>query len=238
MRAYQTIALVVFLFLGASWSAHEGDLNENNCHDVTTVNEEGENEVMCHCHDTNRVNVELACEAGEPKHAVKSLYEIRIEEEEECTDYEGDHYSYGRYLDIIKALQQGGYYAAYENRCYDGPRDVTIEHIVARHEAHVSGLCSADYQTKVDFANDLDNIALADGDVNSEKSNSDPAEWLPDHHQCWFVSQTLRVKKKWNLSVDKKELEAINEVLSNCTFEETYLAIPEDCTLVTEDPDE
>ena len=209
-------------------SAHDGELNEYNCHDATPETDE---EQICHCHDSTRLNKPLACTEGKPDKPVISIYGLRIEPENECTDYQSTDYSYGPHLDRIWAAQQGGYYAAYEDFCYQHYRDVTIEHLVARKEAHVSGLCKADKQTRLAFANDLDNIALAVYEVNSRKSDKDVAEWLPDHHQCWFVAQVVHVKRKYDMSVDQKELDAIKEVLSNCEHEDTFLHIPSDCTL-------
>ena len=55
------------------------------------------------------------------------------------------------------------------------------EHIVARSEAHDSGLCAADSETRREFASDPLNFTLASPAVNrSQKSGKDAAEWLPD----------------------------------------------------------
>ena len=43
---------------------------------------------------------------------------------------------------IVAAL--GGVYEPYTGRWFSGPRETDIEHIVARSEAHDSGLCAAD----------------------------------------------------------------------------------------------
>ena len=40
-------------------------------------------------------------------------------------------------------------------------RNPTIEHVVAVSEAHDSGLCAADAETRRRFAGDLDNLTLA-----------------------------------------------------------------------------
>ena len=49
-----------------------------------------------------------------------------------------------------------------------------IEHIVARSEAHDSGLCATDAATRRRFASDLLNLTLASPSVNrSQKSGKD-----------------------------------------------------------------
>ena len=46
---------------------------------------------------------------------------------------------------IVSGLE-GKFYGPYTGRCFSNPTDTNIEHIVARSEAHDSGLCAADAQ--------------------------------------------------------------------------------------------
>lgn len=58
--------------------------------------------------------------------------------------------------------------------------DTDIERIVARSDAHDSGLCAADAATKTRFSSDLLNLTLASPAVNrSQKAAKDAAEWGP-----------------------------------------------------------
>ena len=67
--------------------------------------------------------------------------------------------------------------------------DRDIEHIVARSEAHDSGLCGRDGNTKRAFARDLLNLTLASPSVNRhQKVDKDLAQWLPALNQCWYVN--------------------------------------------------
>ena len=59
---------------------------------------------------------------------------------------------------IVAAL--GGVYGPYTGRWFASPRDTDIEHIVARSEAHDSGLCAADAASQRRFASDLLNLTL------------------------------------------------------------------------------
>ena len=54
---------------------------------------------------------------------------------------------------IIQRL--GGIFSPYTNEVFYSKRDTDIEHIVARSEAHDSGLCRADAATKRAFSRDL-----------------------------------------------------------------------------------
>ena len=98
---------------------------------------------------------------------------------------------------------------------YTGETD--IEHIVAKSEAHDSGLCSANAQTRRTFSNDLLNLMLAYPTVNRhQKSGKDFAEWRPALNQCWFADTIIQVKLKYRLTVDSREKAALQSVLQAC----------------------
>ena len=88
---------------------------------------------------------------------------------------------------------------------------------MARSEAHDSGLCAADDARRRQFASDLLNLTLASPSVNRhQKIAYDVAEWLPHLNQCWFVDRVVRVRQKYGLTIDQREVDAIEAVLSDC----------------------
>ena len=112
---------------------------------------------------------------------------------------------------------------AQENRCtpydrQDYPYSQSVEQrIVAASEAHDSGLCAASGAVKAAFATDLLNLTLASPAVNRhQKSAKDVAEWTPDLNACWFAARTLEVRRKYGLTIDRAEAEAVEAVLSQC----------------------
>lgn len=94
----------------------------------------------------------------------------------------------------------GRIYGPYTGRYFSSRRKTDIEHIVARSEAHDSGLCRADSVTKRDFARDLLHLTLAAPEVNrcgrNGKCHCDAAEWLPPLNRCWFARRVLDVRRK------------------------------------------
>ena len=85
-------------------------------------------------------------------------------------------------------------------------------------EAHDSGLCSASGETKARFARDVLNLTLASPRVNRyEKVAKDAAEWQPRRNACWFVNRTLEVRRKYRLSIDRREAVAIESTLAGCS---------------------
>ena len=111
----------------------------------------------------------------------------------------------------------GGIYGPYTGTWFESIRETDIEHIVARSEAHDSGLCAVDATTREQFAQDLLNLTLASPSVNRhQKSSKDAAEWLPDVNQCWFVDRIIQVRQKYGLTINQAEADAIDAVLDGC----------------------
>ena len=50
----------------------------------------------------------------------------------------------------------------------------------------------------------------------SGKCGKDAAEWMPARNMCWFAARVVAVRQKYGLSVDRREAEALEAVLSKC----------------------
>ena len=44
----------------------------------------------------------------------------------------------------------------------------------------------------------------------------DAAEWLPPRNRCWFAARVVAVKRKYALTVDRREAAALDGVLLDC----------------------
>ena len=105
-----------------------------------------------------------------------------ITDEDRCSDYDADDYSYPQSVEADIVADMGGIiYSPYTGEYFDSTDETDIEHIVARSEAHDSGLCDVDAETRDTYASDLLNLTLADPNLNrQEKVAKDVAEWLPE----------------------------------------------------------
>ena len=153
----------------------------------------------------------------QPPSSGGDLGEITIAPENRCSHYDSDDYPYPQSVEPQIVAQQGGrIYSPYTGRYFASTGETDIEHIVARSEAHDSGLCAADSGTKRAFARDLLNLTLASPSVNRhQKVAKDLAEWLPGLNQCWYVNQVVLVKRKFNLSMDQAEASTAQRVLAS-----------------------
>ena len=138
---------------------------------------------------------------------------LTVADESKCSPYDREK----DYEHPEKAVaERQGMVSRYTGRKFDSLQDSQVDHIVALSEAHDSGLCMADQATRYRFAHDLDNLTLASRKSNGEKGARDAADWLPPENHCWFARQVIAIKKKYNLTVDPDEVEALAGALADC----------------------
>ena len=146
---------------------------------------------------------------------------VVVAPESRCSPYNVDDYRYPLSVEdrIVAAL--GGVYGPYTGRWFNSSRETDIEHIVARAEAHDSGLCAADQETRQRFAADLLNLTLAAPSVNRyEKRARDANDWLPHFNRCWFAARVVAVRRKYGLTIDRREADVLERVLADCASTE------------------
>ena len=154
---------------------------------------------------------------------------LTIASEYRCSPYDADDYPYSQSVEPRIVADMGGIiYGPYTGIRFSSTRETDIEHIVARSEAHDSGLCAASDATRRRFSSDLLNLTLASPSVNRhQKSGKDAADWLPELNQCWFAARTVQVKREYGLTVDPREASALDAVLSGCaSFELVVVSAP------------
>ena len=137
--------------------------------------------------------------------------------ENRCAEYDGDDYDYSQNVEDDLVAEYGGVYSPYTGEWFNSDTETDIEHMVARSEAHDSGMCARPDAEKRSFANDLLNLTLSEPRLNRfTKSAKDAAEWLPQYNFCWFAGRVVAVKVKYGLTVDQAEAEALEGVLRSC----------------------
>lgn len=146
----------------------------------------------------------------------------RIAAENRCSPYDASDYSYPQSVEPQIVRQMGGrIYSPYTGRYFASASETDIEHIVARSEAHDSGMCAASVADRRAFAGDLLNLTLASPSVNRrQKGAKDVAEWLPAMNACWYVKRVVDVKRAYDLTMDSAESQRAREVLDSCNSTE------------------
>lgn len=109
----------------------------------------------------------------------------------------------------------------YSGEVFQDPSKLDIDHLVPLAEAHKSGAKTWPAKRKHAYANDLSHpdalIAVSAGE-NRSKSADDPAEWMPsnDDFHCEYIERWLGVKRKWGLTMDDAEREAVQSMNRRC----------------------
>ncbi|WP_285666133.1 HNH endonuclease family protein [Actinorhabdospora filicis] len=118
----------------------------------------------------------------------------------------------------------GKWLSYYDGKEWTKSTDVDIDHLVPLAEAWDSGAKSWDADRRRRYANDLGDdrtlVAVTDN-VNQEKSDQDPAEWLPPLKsvQCRYAAEWVAVKLRWGLSADDAERRKLKELAGGCPDE-------------------
>lgn len=114
----------------------------------------------------------------------------------------------------------GTWTSPYDGESWTKPSDVDIDHMVPLAEAWRSGAADWTQDKRQKLANDLkiaQLLAVTDN-VNQEKGDKDPAEWMPpssDYH-CTYVRMWVWVKHTYDLTADSQEKAALKKALAGC----------------------
>ena len=105
---------------------------------------------------------------------------LSVAPERRCSAYNPDDYAYPQTVEPAIARELGGIYSPYTGQCFSTLWETDIEHMIARSEAHDSGLCAASVAERRQFASDPLNLTLASPALNRhQKGAKDAAAWLP-----------------------------------------------------------
>ena len=118
-------------------------------------------------------------------------------------------------------IEDGLWICPYTGKTSFVPSDFDIDHMVPLKEVHQSGGHAWTSQMKQDYANDLSNpntLIAVDDSSNQSKGHRDPAEWLPPNRSYWcqYLTNWVEVKKKWDLTVDQAEVDALKKGFQVC----------------------
>ena len=115
-------------------------------------------------------------------------------------------------------VKTGRWICPYSGREYTYARDIHIDHVVSREEAHVSGAVYWTMEEKEKFANDKDNLLPVAGSANMEKGHKDPSRWIPEVEEniCPYIARWIWIKEKYRLTMDEEEAKAVSEIQEAC----------------------
>lgn len=109
----------------------------------------------------------------------------------------------------------------YTGETFTDPSDLDIDHVVALHDAHVSGGYAWDSEKKEIFANDLDDpthLRAVSLSANRSKGSRGPDEWLPGNgdFRCQYIREWKTLKERWSLLLTDNEASMVEYQLQIC----------------------
>lgn len=116
-------------------------------------------------------------------------------------------------------ITRGEWLSYYDGDVVRRAADLDVDHMVPLAEAWDSGARRWTVGTRRRFANDLGDarsLVAVTASSNRSKSDSDPAEWMPDRARCRYVREWTAVKIRWSLTVDATEKRALTAHASRC----------------------
>lgn len=124
----------------------------------------------------------------------------------------------------------GMWFSWYDEETWTDKGDLDIDHVVPLAEAWDSGAAAWTDAERRDYANDLGDgrsLAAVTDNVNQAKGDKDVAEWTPPAASavCRHTTDTVVVRTRWGLNVDRAELDAINRIMAGCPDEEITLIL-------------
>ena len=142
-----------------------------------------------------------------------------VTDENRCSPYSSKDYRYSQSVEQRIVDAQGGIFSPYTGVWFDSTKETDIEHIVARSEAHDSGLCAASVATRKAFSSDPLNLTLASPSLNRwQKRDKDATNWQPKESRCWFAETVVEVRQAYGLTIDAQERDALEKILTTECF--------------------
>jgi hypothetical protein len=112
----------------------------------------------------------------------------------------------------------GEWYDPYSGDTYIVSKDLDLYHIVPLKFAHGHGADKWSRERKALFANDIENLILAQASLNRQKGAKGPDEWLPPNHRyrCEYVTRFNNVMVKYDLAYIASEQRIVNRLVEAC----------------------
>lgn len=100
----------------------------------------------------------------------------------------------------------GTVYDPYSGTTIPATSPIEIDHIFPLSAAYDMGASEWNRETKVRFGNDPLNLVATSRELNQEKSDALPAEWLPPANRCGYSRRLADIARKYSLPLPSKDV--------------------------------
>jgi hypothetical protein len=112
-------------------------------------------------------------------------------------------------------IERGKWYSIWENKYYDDPEKIDIDHTVPLKWAYIHGAYKWDDQQRNEFANnytDEYHLVPLSKYSNRSKGSKGPDRWLPPHNRCLYIKIFIEIVDKHKLEFNLDEKNKIEEL--------------------------
>ena len=123
-------------------------------------------------------------------------------------------------------LTGGKWLSAYDGKTITNASLLDVDHMVPLAEAWRSGAWKWTAAERQAFANDLENseaLIAVTLTTNRSKGDKDPVSWMPELNKCEYINNWIKLKVKYDLTVDKNEERILRMQISSCKIENVQL---------------
>ncbi|WP_030420392.1 HNH endonuclease family protein [Streptomyces sp. NRRL F-5065] len=118
-------------------------------------------------------------------------------------------------------LSGGSWWSYYDQVWVTSASGLDIDHMVPLAESWDSGASAWTAQRREAYANDQGaeaSLVAVTARSNRSKADQDPAQWMPPAAEvhCRYVAEWVGTKLRWNLTADKAEMAALQDVAGGC----------------------
>jgi hypothetical protein len=112
----------------------------------------------------------------------------------------------------------GQWYDPYSSDTFTVSKDLDLDHIVPLKFAHGHGASKWSRARKALFANDTENLILAQASLNRQKGAKGIDDWLPPNHpyRCQYIKSFNNIMSKYKLVYIPSEQRIVNRLVKAC----------------------
>ncbi len=120
-------------------------------------------------------------------------------------------------------VESGLWLDPYTGQKYSKASDVSIDHIYPLRLAHAFGGHRWGPVMKRLFANDIDNLVVVGRQIDLQKGDEFPREWMPPRKEfhCEYIRRFTHIMNKYQLSHQRKQLDFMR-LFKDCFIMPTY----------------
>ena len=114
-------------------------------------------------------------------------------------------------------IKKGKWYSIWENKYYDEPEKLDIDHTVPLKWAYIHGASEWTDRQRNDYANNYTSdkhLVPLSVYSNRSKGSKGPDKWLPPYNKCLYIRTFIIIVDDYKLKLSDKETISFNDILS------------------------